>query len=159
MNEANPFVISQFTNPSGEIVFRVDGRIDGKRIRRNFKTRADAEAERRLLNVQRFQGDAGLRTAITRLTDEQLHEAEAAFLRLKDTPQSLLTYLDCGLANYRSPEQEKPLAEAVAEYLATKRAAHERTLLSGRQLRSIQNELATFQRRFPKEPLSAEAPR
>jgi integrase len=155
MNEANPFVISQFTNPSGEIVFRVDGRIDGKRIRRNFKTRADAEAERRLLNVQRFQGDAGLRTAITRLTDEQLHEAEAAFLRLKDTPQSLLTYLDCGLANYRSPEQEKPLAEAVAEYLATKRAAHERTLLSGRQLRSIQNELATFQRRFPKEPLSA----
>jgi integrase len=155
MNEANPFVISQFTNPSGEIVFRVDGRIDGKRIRRNFKTRADAEAERRLLKVQRLQGDAGLRTAITRLTDEQLHEAEAAFLRLKDNPQSLLTYLECGLANYRSPEQEKPLAEAVTEYLATKKTAYERTLLSGRQLRSIQNELATFQRRFPKEPLSA----
>ncbi len=101
MNEANPFVISQFTNPSGEIVFRVDGRIDGKRVRRNFKTRADAEAERRLLNVQRFQGDAGLRTAVTRLTDEQLQEAEAAFLRLKDAPQSLLTYLECGMANYR----------------------------------------------------------
>ncbi len=29
MNEANPFVISQFTNPSGEVVFRVDGRLDG----------------------------------------------------------------------------------------------------------------------------------
>src|SRR5665213_3320943 len=113
MNEANPFVISQFTNPSGEIVFRVDGRIDGKRIRRNFKTRADAEAERRFLKVQRLQGDAGLRTAITRLTDDQLHEAEAAFLRLKDAPQSLLAYLDCGLANYRSPQQEKPLCEAV----------------------------------------------
>ena len=158
MNEANPFVISQFTNPSGEIVFRVDGRIDGKRIRRNFKTRADAEAERRFLKVQRLQGDAGLRTAITRLTDDQLHEAEAAFLRLKDAPQALLAYLDCGLANYRSPQQEKPLGEAVTEYFATKKAAHERTLLSGRQLRSIQNELATFQRRFPKEQLSAFTP-
>jgi integrase len=158
MNEANPFVISQFTNPSGEIVFRVDGRLDGKRVRRNFHTRTEADAERRLLQVQRLQGDAGIRTAITRLSDEQLHEAEAAFLRLKDAPQSLLAYLDCGLVNYRSPQQERPLGEAVTEYLATKKAAYERTLLSGRQLRSIQNELAAFQRRFPKEQISAFTP-
>jgi hypothetical protein len=29
------FVISEFTNPSGEIVFRVSGWPDGKRVRRN----------------------------------------------------------------------------------------------------------------------------
>lgn len=158
MNEANPFVISQFTNPSGDIVFRVDGRLDGKRIRKNFSTRTEADAERRVLQVQRLQGDAGVRTAITRLTDEQLHEAEAAFLRLKGAPQSLLEYLDCGLVNFRGPQQQKPLCEAVTDYLATKQKAFERTLLSGRQLRSIRNELASFQRRFPQEALSAFTP-
>ena len=158
MNEKNPFVITQFTNPSGEIVFRVDGRMDGKRVRKNFKTRAEAEAERRLLQIQRLQGESGIRTAATRLTDEQLQQAEAAFLRLKDAPQSLLTYLECGLANYRGPQQQKLLGEAVADYLAAKDAAHKRTLLSGRQLRSIKNELAVFQRSFPKEMLSAFTP-
>jgi len=44
MNETNPFVISQFTNPSGEIVFRVEGHLDGRRVRRNFHSRAEADA-------------------------------------------------------------------------------------------------------------------
>ncbi len=94
MNAANPFVISRFTNPAGEIVFRVDDRMNGKRARRNFETRAEAEAEREILQVQRLQGEADVWTAITRLTDEQLHKAEAAFLRLKGAPRSQLTYLD-----------------------------------------------------------------
>lgn len=37
MNQANPFVISEFTNPSGEIVFRVSGWLQGKRVRKTFR--------------------------------------------------------------------------------------------------------------------------
>jgi len=66
MNPNSSFVISQFTNPSGEIVFRVSGWLDGKRIRKNFPTRAEADAERQILEVQQLQGDTGTRTAISR---------------------------------------------------------------------------------------------
>ena len=41
MSQAPQFVISEFTNPSGEIVFRLTGWLDGKRIRKNFKTREE----------------------------------------------------------------------------------------------------------------------
>ncbi len=158
MNADTPFVVSQFTNPSGEIVFRVSGWLDGKRVRKNFSTRAEAKTECQILEVQRLQGATGVRTAITRLTDEQLQMAEAAFLRLTDAPQSLLAYLECGLVNYRAPEQQKPLADAVAEYFATKKTAHERTLLSCRQLRSIENELAALKGYFPKAQVSEFTP-
>lgn len=46
MKQKSPFVISEFTNPSGEIVYRVYGRIESQRIRKNFATLAEAKAER-----------------------------------------------------------------------------------------------------------------
>ena len=48
MSQAPQFVISEFTNPSGEIVFRLTGWLDGKRIRKNFKTRVEAGTEKTL---------------------------------------------------------------------------------------------------------------
>ena len=66
MNQTASFVITPFTNPSGEIVFRVTGWLDGQRVRKNFHTRAEAEAERQALEVQRAQGETGIHTAITR---------------------------------------------------------------------------------------------
>jgi integrase len=62
MNEATPFVISEFKNPSGEIVFRVSGQLDGKRVRKNFPTRAEAVAERKLLEIARVQAETGIRS-------------------------------------------------------------------------------------------------
>lgn len=35
-NTAVKFEISEFTNPSGEIVFRVAGWLNGKRVRKNL---------------------------------------------------------------------------------------------------------------------------
>lgn len=155
MNQTAAFQISQFTNPSGEIVFRVSGWLDGKRVRKNFPTRAEAETERQALEIQRLQGETGIRVTATRLKDDQLHEAEAAFRRLGDNPaHSLLFYLDYALTNYREPNRQKSLADAVADYYATKKTAYERTLLSMRQLRSIENELNTFKTRFPETLVS-----
>jgi len=83
MKHANPFVISEFTNPSGKIVFQLYARIDGKRFRKNFLTRAEAEAERQVQEVRTLQCKTGIRVAATRLTGNLIN---AAFSR-----KSLLT--------------------------------------------------------------------
>lgn len=77
MKSKNPLVVTTYTNPSGEIGFRVSGYLCGQRIRKNFSTRAEAESERQVLGVKVLQGDTNLRTAGTRLTDEQVRDAEA----------------------------------------------------------------------------------
>ena len=59
MSQAPQFVISEFTNPSGEIVFRLTGWLDGKRIRKNFPTRAEAGAERQAMEIQQLQTEIG----------------------------------------------------------------------------------------------------
>jgi len=77
--QVTKFVISEFTNPSGEVVFRVAGWLDGKRVRKKFDTHAEAEAERQVLELAALQSESGRRGAATRLVDDQLREAEAAF--------------------------------------------------------------------------------
>jgi len=154
MSPASQFIISEFTNPSGEIVFRVTGWLDGTRIRKNFPTRAEASAERQALEIQRLQAETGIRTTATRLTDAQLHEAEAAFRRLIDAPKSLSFYLDYALANYRAPEREISVGDAAAAYLASKRQEHARGLLSACQLKDIRLQLETLKKHFPNKTLS-----
>ena len=96
MNHAASFTISEFTNPSGVVVFRVSGWLDGKRIRKNFPTRAEAKAETDALEIQRLQGATDLRPAFTRLSEDQMHEAEAIFKRLSGRSHSL--FLGCACA-------------------------------------------------------------
>ena len=120
MKQENPYVISEFTNPSEEIVFRVTGWLDGTRIRKNFPIRAEGSAERQALEIQRLQAETGIRTTATRLTDDQLHEAEAAFRRIAGKPRPLSFYLDYTLANYREPENLKPLSTAIEDYKLSK---------------------------------------
>src|SRR5258708_30232497 len=112
MKTASPFVISEFTNPSRKIVFQLYARLDGKRFRKNFQTRAEADAERQIQEVQWLQRDTGTRAAVTRLNEDQLHEAEAIFRRLTGLPRSLSFYVEFALANYREPTCRKPLNEA-----------------------------------------------
>ncbi len=149
MNHATSFVISEFTNPSGEIVFRVAGWLDGKRVRKNFATRAEAEAERQVLEVQRLQAETGIRVAPTRLEDAQLKEAEAVFARLKGLPRSLSFYVDFALTNYREPEKQKPLAEAVAEYIKAKEHEFAQDQLSPPQMARIRWDLKRLVSHFP----------
>jgi integrase len=148
MNPNSSFVISQFTNPSREIVFRLSGWLDGKRIRKNFPTRTEAEAQRQVFDIGNLQTKAGVRAAITRLTDEQLHQAEAVFQRLAGRPQPLSFYVDFALANYREPEKQKPLTEAVAEYVAAKEHEFAQGQLSVPQLTRIRCDLKRLQKHF-----------
>jgi hypothetical protein len=63
MKHVSPFSISQFTNPSEEIAYRLNARIDGKRFRKNFPIRAEAEIERQVQEVKWIQHDTGTRAA------------------------------------------------------------------------------------------------
>jgi hypothetical protein len=154
-----PFKISNFKNPRGADSFRVSGWLHGVRIRRNLKTRPEAEAERQLLEIQRLDAANKFRAVVTRLTDDQLREAEAAYQRMGDKPQrSLSFYVDHALANYREPGEAKALVEAVADYVAGKTKEQERTLISISQLRSITRELETLKTRFPNGVLAQFTP-
>ena len=154
MSQAPQFVISEFTNPSGEIVFRLTGWLDGKRIRKNFPSRAEAAAERQTMEIQQIQSATGVRTAATRLSDQQLHEAESAFQRLTDAPKSLSFYLDYALTNYRAPEREITIEAAATAYLATKQQEHDRGMLSPCQLKDIRIRLVNLKQAFPRKMLA-----
>ena len=149
MKHANPFVISEFTNPSGNIVFQLYARIDGKRFRKNFSTRAEALAERQVQEVHRLQRETGIRAAATRLTDEQLHEAESVFRRVSGHTRPLSFYVEFALANYREPVTQKLLTEAVTEFLLIKDHEREQDLLSEPYLTRVKRDLNRLQKHFP----------
>jgi hypothetical protein len=158
MNQDTSFVVSEFTNPSGEIVFRVAGWLDGKRVRRNFPSRAEANAARQTLNVQRLQTETGIRTAVTRLTDEQLKDAEAAFRRLADAGHSLLFCVEFTAVNYRAPEKQKALTDAAAAYVTAKEHEFEQGQLSVAQIKRIRTDLKRLKEHFAGKTVAEIAP-
>jgi integrase len=149
MSSTTSFTIARFKNRNGTSSWRVSGWLHGVRIRKNFKTREEAAAEKTLLDIRSVQAATGLRATTTFLPDEQLREAEAAFRRLQNCPRSLTFYLDYALANYREPTTQKPLAEAVAEYAATKEHEHEQDLLSEPHLTRLKRDLERLKKHFP----------
>jgi hypothetical protein len=114
------FHVCRFINRSGAVSWRVDGNLHGIRIRKNFKTREEAAAEKSIFELKAAQADSGLRFAATFLTDDQLREAESLFRRLQGNPRSLSSYLDYALANYRDPIREYSVGDAAGEYLSKK---------------------------------------
>src|SRR5664280_3481504 len=89
MSHNTTFAVSRFENRNGVTSWRVDGRLHGVRIRRNFKTREAAAAEKDALELKALQAAAGLHAGATFLTEDQLREAESVFRRLTGRPRSL----------------------------------------------------------------------
>jgi len=102
MNETK-FAVSRFENRNGVTSWRVSGWLHGVRIRKNFPTREEAAAEKGTLEIRATQIAAGLRPALTSLTDGQLRDAEAVFRRLEGRPRDLGFYVDFALANSSLP--------------------------------------------------------
>jgi hypothetical protein len=135
MNHQNTFAVSRFENRNGVPSWRVAGWLHGIRIRKNFKTREEAAAEKSVLEIKALEEASGLRAIATALTERQVREAEALFQRVAGKAHPLSFYVDFALANYRELEQQKILTEAVAEYCTAKQHEHEQDLLSIAQLR------------------------
>src|ERR1035437_8017185 len=101
------FAVIRFENQSGTVSWRVDGSLNGIRFRKNFKTKAEAAAEKGVLELRAMQDKSGIRYTTTFLADAELRQAEDAFRRIEGRTRSLLDYLDYALANYREPEKQK----------------------------------------------------
>ena len=143
------FEVVPFENRNGSSSWRVVGWLHDERIRKNFKTRAEAAAERATLEVRAAQTEQGMRTIATTLTVEQVREAEAVFHQIRGRSSTLSFYVDFALTNYTAPEHSKKLADACADYVAAKTREFEQQQLSPTQLRHIGFELKRLVARFP----------
>ena len=97
------FSVNRFENRNRVISWRVDGRLNGVRIRRIFKTQEGAAAEKSALELKALQMAKDLRSVATKLTPEQVRDAEMASRRIGDRPHSLLFYLENAVMHYRDP--------------------------------------------------------
>src|ERR1035438_7991415 len=89
MNHENKFSVSRFRNRNGVFSFRVDGRLNGVRIRRNFKDQEQAATEKAALELKSLQIGSSLQAVTNCLAEVQVREAEAAFRRVAGNGRSL----------------------------------------------------------------------
>jgi hypothetical protein len=143
------FLVTRFINRNSSVSWRVDGKLHGVRIRRNFKSREEAAAEKTALEIKAEQNDSGLHSMITGLTFEQAREAEAIFRRLEGRTKSLSFYIDYALTNYRESISDCPISDAVKDYMALRGIDEQQGHLSHRQLTSLRCELRALEAVFP----------
>ncbi len=146
------FSVNRFENRNGIVSWRVDGRLNGLRIRRNFKSQEEAAAEKATLDIKAAQLASGrLNEVATALTTEQVHDAEAAFRRIEDRALSLLFCVEFAIANYRGPQTPKKLADAVKDYVAAKEHELAQDQISIPQMARIRWELKRLVEAFPRK--------
>lgn len=125
MKVKGEFRISEFRNPKGSTSYRVFGtKLTGERVRRNFPMRAEALGEKQRLELEAANLPPSAILKRTRLSDEQIDQAERAFADLGE--RSLLAAVRYFLENYREPVNSKPLKDALEEFLNAKRQANKR---------------------------------
>ena len=128
MSEKERYRIGPYTNPSGERVFRVSGRTaSGEQVRRNFRTYAEAVGHKAELEIAALNVVQAVATKRTRLSDDQLAEAEAAIKKLEGTGHKLTDAVEFLLRNWKPSLVVKTVSTAATEFLAEKKAGHLRS--------------------------------
>jgi hypothetical protein len=122
--------------------FLLSGWLNGRRIRKHFKSREEALGEKNTLEVEAANVGGEIRARNTRLSAGQLAEAEAAFARLGSKPLALA--VEWFLSTYKPPVTAMALGKAITAFLSD-RKAHVRDIV----LRDYKNTLAGLQAAFP----------
>lgn len=150
MKTAKRFKIVDFTNPSGGRAYRVTGTLDGKTIRKNFKSKSEAVAFRQKMDVEFLNQESDGQTVWTTLTHDQNRDAIAAVNLLKKScsGKNLTFAVKYLLEHYKEADQNKPVAEAIEIYLNEKSREVERGIIIARQERAIRFELNKFSEFF-----------
>jgi hypothetical protein len=125
--------------------FRLTGTINGKRVRNQFKTRAEAEGEKNRLEVEASNGGKDVRAVPTHLSVAQVRGAETAY-RLTSDPVFAVQWF---LANYRPQQHEMALGSPDAEGTAValflkERAKHVRPCVLADYKRTLTDFCAAF---------------
>lgn len=142
----NRFKLSKFKNPSGQDVWRLSGTLNGKRIRKNYPSRAEATAARQNLEIKYLEEESEGQTVWTTLTHDQNRDAIAAINRLKHakSTKTLSFAVDYLLQHYKEAAESMTVEAAVTEYTDEKSKEFERGLISRRQERAIRIEMDKF---------------
>ena len=148
------FSVRRFKNRNGIFSWRVDGQLNGVRIRRNFKAQEEAAAEKAGLEIKALQLASNLCAVTTCLTEDQVREAESVFRRIAELGRSLSSCVDLALAHDREPACRKPLTEAVADYIAFKEHELEQDLISEPYLVRLRREMNRLPKRCPANSVS-----
>jgi integrase len=149
------FHVTQFLNPSGELAFRVAGyKPNGERVRENFRTHEEAVGRRSELDIEaaNIVTTTATRLKATRLTDEQVKDAERAFAKLGS--KSLLDSVEYYLANYREPVRQITVADAVVQFIADREKQNRRP----DTLRNLRGRLGMFSRLYGRKHVAEITP-
>ncbi|MGK0239958.1 MAG: integrase [Candidatus Pelagisphaera sp.] len=146
MARKSRFKITRFENPSGESAFRVSGSLNGKQIRRNFKERKYAVAERERLEVKRLNGPSDGRFIWAKMTPEQNDDAWAAIKLLKNAgiERTLTDSAQYYIQHFRAPEVDIALEEATKQYLILKENELCNNSISASQFKSLRSRIRRF---------------
>jgi hypothetical protein len=134
MNTPNPdslkIVVRELKDADGYTwtTHRVEGRDErGRRIRKCYKSRDQAVAYVTAMRTKLLNAQTAVTTAVTRLTPDQLKQAEAAFNRLGDryTLDQAVTYF---VDNYAAPDEAVTLRTAVEKFTEGKDDVRKNTL-------------------------------
>ncbi len=144
------FKINKFTNPGGSEAWRLSGTLNSKQIRKNFKSRNDAVAERQQLSIRYLNEQSEGQTVWTTLTHGQNKEAIAAINLLKQTNSNKpLTFaVNYFLEHYKEAAETMTIEEAVREYCDHKSKEMERGIISFCQEQGIIREMKKLKRYF-----------
>lgn len=99
--------------------WKVEGRLNGARVRKFFPNKEEAEGYRQLKEVEAINRSHDLRPSVTHLTSEQLRQAEAAFKRLGN--RSILAAADWYLDTYRDTLTTLSVTEAYPKFIDDRR--------------------------------------
>ncbi len=121
--------------------YQVVGYLSGQRVRKKFKSRDEALGELNRLEVRAANVDE-IRAVNTRLSGDQLAEAEAAFHRLNGN--SLGFAVEWFLSNYRPPVAAMAVEVAAEAFLRDREGN-----VCGHVLRDYRNALDLLARTFP----------
>ncbi len=152
------FTIRRFENRNGVVSWRVSGSLNGERIRRNFKTREEAAAEKGVLEIRAVQSTSGLRAIATALTEAQVREAEALYRRMEGKSHPLSFYVDFALANYQEPRERKSLSDGITAYIKAKEHEFDEGNIRYAQLKRIGWDLRRLERHFPGKTIAEIVP-
>ena len=143
------FHVVEFTNPSGETAFRVTGyKSDGSRVRENFKTQEEAVGRRAELDIEaaNIVTTTATRMKATRLTDEQMKDAERATAKLREKfpDKSLLVCVEYFITSYREPVRQMTVAAAFDLFIADRKKQNRRP----DTIRNLKGRLGMFSRDY-----------
>jgi len=134
-----------FSNPSGETAFRVAGyKPEGERVRENFGTQEEAVGRKAELDIEaaNIVTTTATRLKATRLTDEQVKDAERAFAKLGS--RSLLEVVEYFLKNYREPVRQITVVDAINLFIKDREKQNRRP----DTLRNLRGRLGMFSRLY-----------